>query len=502
MLHLVNRQNLGLVLGPILFVSMLLMPLPADMSPDALKVAAVACLMAIWWVSEAAPIAATALLPIVLFPVLGVMSTAATTSAYANHLIYLFMGGFLIAVTMQKWNLHRRIAMHTLRAVGVSPNRIILGFMLATALLSMWISNTATTMMMLPIGMAVISQVELLQSAGQGNSREAVEVKSNFGICLMLSIAYSASIGGVATLIGTPPNAILAGMVEKLYGQTISFASWLAFGLPLSVIMLIVTWFYLTRIAYPLRATALPGVDKVFDRELSQLGPISSEERWVLGVFLAVSSAWVARGLIDVPALSMVTDASIAIAGALLLFIIPSDLAQREFLLDWKTAAGIPWDIIILFGGGFALAQGFSDSGLSLWIAEQLSSLEGTSIFTIITVVTLTVIFLTEITTNTATATLMIPVLGALSIAVGIHPYSLMVPAAIAASFAFMLPVATPPNAIVFSSRYITIPQMAKAGIWLNIMAVGLISLFVLFLLPLVWGIELTAIPESLIMGD
>ena len=499
MLHLVNRQNLGLVFGPILFVSMLLMPLPADMSPDALKVAAVACLMAIWWVSEAAPIAATALLPIVLFPVLGVMSTAATTSAYANHLIYLFMGGFLIAVTMQKWNLHRRIAMHTLRAVGVSPNRIILGFMLATALLSMWISNTATTMMMLPIGMAVIRQVELLQSAGQSNSREAVKVKSNFGICLMLSIAYSASIGGVATLIGTPPNAILAGMVEKLYGQTISFASWLAFGLPLSVIMLTVTWFYLTRIAYPLHATALPGVDKVFDRELSQLGPISSEERWVLGVFLAVSSAWVARGLIDVPALSMVTDASIAIAGALLLFIIPSDLARKEFLLDWKTAAGIPWDIIILFGGGFALAQGFIESGLSLWIADQLSSLEGTSLLTMIAVVTLTVIFLTEITSNTATATLMIPVLGALSVAMGVHPYSLMVPAAIAASFAFMLPVATPPNAIVFSSRYITIPQMAKAGIWLNIIAVGLISLFVLFLLPLVWGIDLTVIPESLI---
>lgn len=501
MLHLAKRQNIGLVFGPILFVSMLLMPLPADMSPAALKVAAVASLMAIWWVSEAAPIAATALLPIVLFPLLGVMSTAATTSAYANHLIYLFMGGFLIAVTMQKWNLHRRIAMHTLRAVGITPNRIIFGFMLATALLSMWISNTATTMMMLPIGMAVISQVELLQSSDQSSSRDDVKLKSNFGICLMLSIAYSASIGGVATLIGTPPNAILAGMVEKLYGQTISFASWLAFGLPLSVIMLTVTWFYLTRIAYPLRATALPGVDKVITRELSQLGPVNREERWVLGVFLAVASAWVARGLIDTPALSMVTDASIAMAGALLLFVIPSNLAKREFLLDWKTAAGIPWDIIILFGGGFALAQGFSESGLSLWIANQLGSLEGASLFTIITVVTLTIIFLTEITSNTATATLMIPVLGALSIAVGIHPFSLMVPAAIAASYAFMLPVATPPNAIVFSSRCVTIPQMAKAGIWLNIIAVGLISLFVLFILPLIWGIELSVIPESLITG-
>ncbi len=502
MYQLVTRQNLGLVFGPILFVSMLLMPLPADMSPTALKVAAVACLMAVWWVSEAAPIAATALLPIVLFPVLGVMSTAATTSAYANHLIYLFMGGFLIAVTMQKWNLHRRIAMHTLRIVGVSPNRMILGFMLATALLSMWISNTATTMMMLPIGLAVISQVDLLQSADKVSSPNTIKVKSNFGLCLMLGIAYSASIGGVATLIGTPPNAILAGMVETLYGQTISFAGWLAFGLPLSAIMLTLTWFYLTRVAYPLRRTTLPGVDKVIARELAQLGPINREEQWVLGVFLAVSSAWIARGLIDVPALSMVTDASIAMAGALLLFIIPSDLAKKEFLLDWKTAAGIPWDIIILFGGGFALAQGFVESGLSLWIADQLSSLEGTSLFTMIAVVTLTVIFLTEITSNTATATLMIPVLGALSIAMGIHPYSLMVPAAVAASFAFMLPVATPPNAIVFSSRYITIPQMAKSGIWLNILAVGLISLFVLLVLPLVWGIDLTVIPESLITQD
>ena len=467
------------------------------MSPDALIVAAVACLMAIWWISEAVPIAATALLPIVLFPLLGVMSTAATTSAYANHLIYLFMGGFLIAVTMQKWNLHRRIAMHTLKRVGVSPNRMILGFMLATAMLSMWISNTATAMMMLPIAMAVINQVELLESAIETGTDTEVKMKSNFGVCLMLGIAYSASIGGAATLIGTPPNAILAGMAEKLYGQTISFAGWLAFGLPLSAIMLSLTWLYLTRIAYPLRATALPGVEKLIDQELDQLGPIKREEQWVLGVFMAVSSAWIARGFIDVPALSMVTDASIAMAGALLLFIIPSNLANKEFLLDWKTAAGIPWDIIILFGGGFALAQGFIDSGLSLWIADQLSMLEGSSLFTMIAVVTLTVIFLTEITSNTATATLMIPVLGAVAVAIGVHPYSLIVPAAVAASFAFMLPVATPPNAIVFSSRFVTIPQMAKTGFWLNLLAVGLISLGVYFLLPLVWGIDLASIPDT-----
>ena len=493
--HLATRQNLGLVFGPLLFVAMLLLPLPEGMSPAALKVAAVACLMAFWWVTEALPIAATALLPIVLFPLLSVMSTPDTTSAYANHLVYLFMGGFLIAVTMQKWNLHKRIAMHTLHAVGTSPDRMILGFMLATAILSMWISNTATAMMMLPIGLAVVSQVDQLQASRQGDAVEALQTRSNFGVCLMLGIAYSASIGGVATLIGTPPNAILAGMVEKLYGYTISFSGWLAFGLPLSLGMLILTWIYLTRIAFPSSAKAVPGADRIIARELAQLGPITWEERWVLGVFLAVSGAWIARGLVSVPALSMVTDASIAIAGALLLFIIPSSLAKKEFLLDWKTAAGIPWDIIILFGGGFALAQGFVESGLSLWIGDQLSALEGASIVAMIFAVTLTVIFLTELTSNTATATLMIPLFGTLSVAMGLHPYSLMVPAAIAASFAFMLPVATPPNAIVFSSRYISIPQMAKAGVWLNIMATGLISLCMLFLLPLVWGIDLTNRP-------
>ena len=319
---LLTRQNIGFILGPVVFLAILLGPVPAGMSPAALKVAAVACLMAIWWVSEAAPIAVTALLPIVLFPFLGVMSTAATTSAYANHLIYLFMGGFLIAVTMQKWNLHRRIAMYTIRTIGASTDRMVLGFMLATALLSMWISNTATTMMMLPIAMAVIGQVELLQTAADDNE------KSNFGICLMLGIAYSASIGGVATLIGTPPNAILAGMAENLYGQTISFAAWLAFGLPLSATMFAITWFYLTRIAYPLSSETSVAVEEIINTEIAQLGPLSKQERWVLLVFLLVSSGWILRGLVSLPALDMVTDASIAMAGAMLLFLIPSDLAK------------------------------------------------------------------------------------------------------------------------------------------------------------------------------
>ena len=492
--YLLKRHNIGLLLGPAVCITMLAGPVPEGMSPNALKVAAVASLMAIWWISEAAPVAATALLPIVLFPVLGVMSTAETTTAYGNHLIFLFMGGFLIAVTMQKWNLHRRIAMHTIRIIGVSSDRIVLGFMLATALLSMWISNTATAMMMLPIAMAVINEVDQLRSTGEGSAPGSRKLKSNFGICLMLGIAYSASIGGVATLIGTPPNAILAGMAEQIYGLRISFAAWLAFGLPLSVTMFVISWYYLTRIAYPLNQQDVPGIRQVINAELARLGPVSRQERWVLTVFMLVASGWILRGLIHAPALSIVSDASIAMAGALMLFIIPADIVKREFLLDWKTAASIPWDIIILFGGGFALALGFIESGLSLWIADQMASLEGTSLITMIGVATLIVIFLTEITSNTATATIMIPVLGALSVAMGLHPYSLMVPAAVAASFAFMLPVATPPNAIIFSSRTVTIPQMAKAGFWLNIIAVALISLFVLFLLPLVWGIDLVVI--------
>jgi sodium-dependent dicarboxylate transporter 2/3/5 len=283
-------------------------------------------------------------------------------------------------------------------------------------------------------------------------------------------------------------------MAEQIYGLKISFAGWLAFGLPLSVTMFLITWYYLTRLAYPLNQQDVPGIGEVISAELLRLGPVSRQERWVLVVFLLVASGWILRGLINVPALSMVSDASIAMAGALLLFIIPADIAKRQFLLDWKTAASIPWDIIILFGGGFALAQGFIESGLSLWIADQMATLEGTSLITLIGVATLIVIFLTEITSNTATATIMIPVLGALSVAMGLHPYSLMVPAAVAASFAFMLPVATPPNAIIFSSRTVTIPQMAKAGFWLNIIAVALISLFVLLLLPLVWGIDLAVI--------
>jgi len=478
-----RRPLVGLLLGPLLLLTLLAVPLPDGMTPAGLHVAAIAALMGVWWLTEAIPIPATALLPIVLFPLLGVMSGADVTRSYGHHLIYLFLGGFLIAVTMAKWNLHHRIALHTIRFVGVTPRRIVLGFMLATAFLSMWISNTAATMMMVTIASAVMHEVEHRIEHPPGELR--------FATALMLGIGYAASIGGVATLVGTPPNAILAGVVEQTYGYTISFLEWMRFGLPLSLVMLVITWLYLTRVLFRSESDQLPGGRAWIHDQLARLGPMSRQERQVAAVFLVVATLWVMHGLYRPAALQQVQDSTIAIGGALLLFLIPVNLKRREFLLDWKTAVTIPWDIIILFGGGFALAQGFNDSGLTQWLADLLGILQGIDLWLVIATVVLMVIFLTEFASNTAIASLLLPVMGALAAAIGVHPFGVMVAAVVSASFAFMLPVATPPNAIVFSSRYVTIVQMAKAGFWLNLLGVVLITAFVYFVLPRVWGIDL-----------
>ena len=478
-----HRNVVGLLAGPLLFMLLLLSPLPEGMTPQGLRVAAVAVLMAVWWVTEAIPIPATALLPIALFPVLGVLSGSDVTHAYGNHLIYLFLGGFLIAVTMQKWNLHHRIALYTIRLVGVTPQRIVLGFMLATAFLSMWISNTAATMMMVTIAMAVTGEMEHDHRHRSGEFW--------FGSVLMLGIGYAASIGGVATLIGTPPNAIFAGVIEKTYGISISFLDWMMFALPLSLFMLLIVWYYLARVLFTRADMHLPGSKAMLREHIARLGPMSRQEMIVAAVFSVVALLWILRGFYQPQALSMVKDSTIAIAGALLLFLIPVNLKKREFLLDWKTAVTIPWDIIVLFGGGFALAQGFSESGLTRWLAEQLTVLQGFNSILIIAAVVLLVVFLTEVTSNTATASLLLPVMGALATAIDMNPLGLMVAAVVAASFAFMLPVATPPNAIVFSSRYISIAQMAAAGFRLNLIGVLVITGFVYLLLPYVWGIQL-----------
>ncbi len=481
--HLPCGKIIGLFIGLLLFFSLLILPLPDGMKPEAMKVAAVAALMATFWISEVIPIPATALLPIALFPLLGIMPTAEVSSAYGNHLIYLFLGGFLIAMAIEKWRLHKRIALLTVHVVGHTPKRLVLGFMLATAFLSAWISNTATAMIMVTIGLSVLRQIAHVQ---EGDDLPA----SRFGTTLMLSIAYAASIGGVATLIGTPPNAILVGVLEQRYGIVIGFAEWMLFGVPLSLTMLGIAWFYLTRVVLG-KDEDTPVLSRdTMETELANLGPMSTQEFRVLIIFAAVVASWLFRGLIDHPALHYVTDSSVAISGAILLFLLPSGRENGERLLDWAAATRLPWDIIILFGGGFALASGFSSSGLTEWIGAQQNVMAGSPLILTVMLLAVLIVFLSEVTSNTAIASLFLPILAGFALAMETHPLFLMVPAALAASFAFMLPVATPPNAIAFSSRQFSISTMARTGIWLNLIGVLVITVFVTQVLPLIWSVD------------
>lgn len=487
-----TMKKVGLFLGPIMFILLLLIDPPAGMKPEAMKVAAVTVLMAIWWITEAVPIPATSLLPIIMYPTLGVMKASEATAPYANQTIYLFIGGFFIAVAMERWNLHKRIALHTIRLVGLSPAMMTLGFMIATAAISMWVSNTACAMMMVPIGLAVITQVTG-KSSKEILSGSTGKFEMNFAKGLMLGVAYAASIGGVATIIGTPPNTIMVGMMDSLYGQQITFAQWLLYGLPLSIIMMVATWILLTKFLFPTGDLKLSEGRDVIDREIAKLGTITYQEKVVLGVFTFVAIAWVAGSFVKI---SFVNDTVIAMIGTLLLFIIPSNWKKGEFILDWKTAVKIPWDIVLLFGGGFAVAGAFGKTGLAKWMSEQLTLLDGVSVLIFVLIATLLVVFLTEVTSNTATATLLVPIMGSAAVAMGVHPYATIIAACVGASFAFMLPVATPPNAVVFGSGAVRIIDMMKAGIWLNIIGTIVIVVFTVYLLPVLWGIDLSAVPE------
>lgn len=487
-----TMKKVGLFLGPIMFILLLLIDPPAGMKPEAMKVAAVTVLMAIWWITEAVPIPATSLLPIIMYPTLGVMKASEATAPYANQTIYLFIGGFFIAVAMERWNLHKRIALHTIRLVGLSPAMMTLGFMIATAAISMWVSNTACAMMMVPIGLAVITQVTG-KSSKEILSGSTGKFEMNFAKGLMLGVAYAASIGGVATIIGTPPNTIMVGMMDSLYGQQITFAQWLLYGLPLSIIMMVATWILLTKFLFPTGDLKLSEGRDVIDREIAKLGTITYQEKVVLGVFTFVAIAWVAGSFVKI---SFVNDTVIAMMGTLLLFIIPSNWKKGEFILDWKTAVKIPWDIVLLFGGGFAVAGAFGKTGLAKWMSEQLTLLDGVSVLIFVLIATLLVVFLTEVTSNTATATLLVPIMGSAAVAMGVHPYATIIAACVGASFAFMLPVATPPNAVVFGSGAVRIIDMMKAGIWLNIIGTIVIVVFTVYLLPVLWGIDLSAVPE------
>lgn len=493
-----TRQLVGLWLGPLLFLLMLLVPTPPGMTVPAQRMASVALLMATWWMCESLPIPATSLLPIALFPLLGIMKTQSATAPYANHLIFLFMGGFIIALSMQRWDLHRRVAMNIVKVVGFSPGRLIFGFMAATAVLSAFVSNTATTVMMMPIGLAIITHV-IEEGKKEGLDRQIDFSPENFafGLNLMLGIAYAASIGGIATLIGTPPNTVLAGYLQKTYGYEITFARWLMVGVPLVVVLLPLCWLWLTRVANPMQLKKVPGGRDLINRELEEMGRMGAGERWTALVFGLTALGWIFRKQLGFifPEPKLVTDAAIAMTGALALFLIPINLRKNEFVMNWHWAAKMPWGVLILFGGGLAMASGFKATKLADWIGSQVGLLQHAPVLLLVIAVTTLIIFLTELTSNTATAAMVMPILSAVAVGLGQSPLLLVVPAAIAASCAFMLPVATPPNAIVFGSGYVTIPQMVKSGFGLNILGIVFtVAVTYLLVIP-VFGVVIGELP-------
>ncbi|QIR70505.1 DASS family sodium-coupled anion symporter [Kocuria sp. KD4] len=477
----------GLLLAVLIYTLM-----PQDVPHAARLTAATAVLMGVWWMTEALPLPATALVPLVVFPTLGTDVKFDTVGAsYGNNVIFLFMGGFLLALAMQRWNLHRRIALLTVKVIGTKPTQMIAGFMVATGFLSMWVSNTATAVMMLPIGVSVLLLVTKIGSgadAAQGTSaapaREEIEpqddevkgeiVKSNFGTALMLGIAYAASIGSLGTIIGTPPNTLMAGYLSDAHDITIGFGQWMLVGVPLAVVLLALCWVLLTKVLFKPEITEIPGGKELINDELAKLGPMSPGEKRVLTIFVLAALSWV-----FVPVLfadPIISDAGIAMAVGLLLFLCPAGAAPGVRLLDWDSAVKLPWGVLLLFGGGLALSAQFSTSGLTEWIGERAQGLGGLPVVLLVLIMAGGILLLTELTSNTATAATFLPVAGGVAMGIGVDPMLLAIPVALAATCAFMLPVATPPNAIAFGSGYVTIGQMIKGGIGLNLIALVLIT--------------------------
>jgi sodium-dependent dicarboxylate transporter 2/3/5 len=479
-----SKNIIGLILGPLVF-SLILLFFEADgLSVEAKCILASTAWMAVWWVTECVPISVTALLPIVLFPLTGGMDLSTTTAAYGHKLVFLFVGGFMIALAIEKWHLHKRLALNIIRMTGSNKSRVILGFMLATAFLSMWISNTATSIMILPVGLAIISQLK-----DDPNTKE--NENEIFGKSLMIAIAYSASIGGMATLIGTPPNMVLAGVVEESYGIKLNMFDWMKFGVPLSSFLLVICWVYLTKIAFKFKNEEFSaGRDEIL-RQIKKLGSFSNEEIKVLIVFTLTALGWISRGSIE-KIFPLIDDTIIAIFFAVILFIIPtSNNKSDKTILVWDDTIKLPWGILILFGGGMAIASAFGKSGLALWIADLLQNLNGIPLFLIILIIVTSINLLTEVTSNMATTAMLLPVLVTIALAIEIHPYFLLVSATLAASCAFMLPISTPPNAVVFSSGFLKIEDMFKKGIWMNMISIITITLVVYYTLPYVF--EMTA---------
>lgn len=477
-----KHRWLSLAAGPLLFVLIAFAPTLPGMAPAAQYTAAVAAWMAIWWITEVTHTAVTALLPLVLFPLCGVLPLRSVSVEFGNEIIFLFLAGFLFGRTIERWNLHTRIALNMVLWLGSNPSRMVLGFMVATGFISMWISNTATAVMMTPVAISV----------GSGSLIEQEKGPHNFHKALMLGVAYACSIGGMATIVGTPTNAIFLGFVRQNMDVEVTFWQWFVFGLPFAAVLLLLCWWLLIRL-FPM-GKDIHGKDyrEVLRAELKALGPLSPPERRLVWVFGTVIAAWISGSLFWYAHVPNCNDTVVAILGALTLFFLPSSNARRDLpLLDWDNAQKIQWGVLLFFGGGLALAKGFDQSGLAKWMGAQMESLDTLPMVLILLVVLSMVTLLSELASNIATASMMMPVLAVLAKAVGADPFGLLLSAAVAASFGFGLPVATAPNTIVFSSGHLHTRDMARAGFLLDAIAILLLLAFIYFFLPLVWGIQM-----------
>ena len=487
------RRRIGLWLGAAVFLLIEALPAPAGLSTAGWHCAAVALLIAIWWVSEAIPLSATALLPIGLFPILGVLPLGDTVAPYAHQVVMLLLGGFIIALAMQRWGLHRRIALLIVAQVGSRPENIVGGFMLACGLVSMWVFNTTTTIMMLPIGLSVI---DLLQREG-GDRPEYRQATRNFATALMIGVAYAATIGGSGTLIGTAPNAVLAGFMSEAYDVEIGFAQWMAVGVPMVALMLPLAWLILTRVAFPMRMPPIAGHDTLIRAQLAEMGPMSRGERVVSAVVAVAAFFWVFRPLIRdlLPGLAL-NDTSIAMVAAVALFIIPVEPRKGVFAMSGEWAAKLPWGVVVLFGGGLSLAAGIRHSGLADWIGGATAGFAALPTLAVILAVVTLIIFLTELTSNTATTSTFLPIVAGIAIGIGENPLLLVFPTVLAANCAFMMPVATPPNAVVFASGHITVAQLIRGGFWVNLIGIAVATLVAYTAVGIVFDIQPGVLPE------
>jgi len=480
-----TAKQIGFIAGPLSFFILLFSIDSSFISPHAGKVFAVAAWIIIWWMTEAVPIAITALLPLVLFPFLGVMKMSESAAPYANPIIFLFMGGFLLALALEKHRLHERIALSLIKITGTSGNGIIAGFMLATAFLSMWISNTATAMMMLPIAVSVIN---LLKSDPSHSYERLPKGERNFAIGLMLMVGYAASIGGIATIIGTPPNVVLAGLLDQFYHQKLDFGKWMLIGVPLMVLVLFSAYVIITKILFPNGIKNVQGSDELIKMKLIELGSIRKEEKLVMVIFGITCLFWIFQQPINLLlGKDILNDTNVAMAGGVLMFVVPVDIRKMTFLLHWNDTEKMAWGILILFGGGLCLAQGLSNAGIIQAVGAKIASHSPSTQWLLVGLITASV-FITELMSNVALVQIFIPVVFGIAANLGVNPILLAMPVTIGASMAFMSPVATPPNAIIFSSGHMKVKHMMKAGILLNIVSIILIYLASITLIEWVYG--------------